>query len=237
MLVALADTLERYPVPRDALRDLIEGALWDVDRTRYETWEELREYCRRVAGTIGTRLHGRLRAVRPRARPAAGGDARPGAPADQHHARRRRGLEPRSRLPAAGRARPLRRHARTTSRPGVIGPELARPDGAPGRPGARALLSEGLGLLTLLDRRSALCVRTLPGSTRACSTRSSGAATTSSAPGLGCRRSGSSASSGPGLVTRSCDASVAGSAPSGGRRRRARRARRRPRPRGRRRRG
>ena len=50
---ALADTVVRYPVPKSALLDLVDGALWDVDRARYETWPDLREYFRRVAGTIG----------------------------------------------------------------------------------------------------------------------------------------------------------------------------------------
>ena len=70
----------------------------------------------------------------PSGRPARG-DARPRAPADQHHARRGRGLGARPRLPSAGRARALRRrgggHRRRRVRPGVAGAH-----GAPGRAGA-----------------------------------------------------------------------------------------------------
>jgi 15-cis-phytoene synthase len=43
----------RYEIPRQALLDLVDGGLMDVDRTRYATWEELREYCSRVAGAVG----------------------------------------------------------------------------------------------------------------------------------------------------------------------------------------
>lgn len=53
VLVALADAMARYEIPRQALLDLVDGGLMDVDRTRYESWEELREYCRRVAGAVG----------------------------------------------------------------------------------------------------------------------------------------------------------------------------------------
>jgi phytoene synthase len=53
VLVALADAVVRYEIPRQALLDLVAGGLMDVDRTRYASWEELREYCRRVAGAVG----------------------------------------------------------------------------------------------------------------------------------------------------------------------------------------
>jgi 15-cis-phytoene synthase len=53
VLVALADATTRFPVPRGALLDLVAGGLMDVERSRYETWDELREYCRCVAGAVG----------------------------------------------------------------------------------------------------------------------------------------------------------------------------------------
>jgi phytoene synthase len=53
VLVALADTVSRYPVPRLALRDLVDGVEMDVVGTRYETFVELLVYCRRVAGAVG----------------------------------------------------------------------------------------------------------------------------------------------------------------------------------------
>ena len=54
VLVALADAVERHRIPRAALADLVRGGLMDVERSRYATWDDLREYCRCVAGTVGT---------------------------------------------------------------------------------------------------------------------------------------------------------------------------------------
>ncbi|MEE1927005.1 presqualene diphosphate synthase HpnD [Streptomyces sp. TRM 70351] len=51
--VALADTARRYPVPLDALDELLDGVLMDVRGRTYRTWEELRDYCRCVAGAVG----------------------------------------------------------------------------------------------------------------------------------------------------------------------------------------
>lgn len=53
VLLALADTARRFPLPFDALDELVEGCEWDVAGRRYDTFAELVEYCRRVAGTIG----------------------------------------------------------------------------------------------------------------------------------------------------------------------------------------
>ncbi len=53
VFAALADARARYPLPEDALRELIEGVRMDVTGTSYETFEELLVYCRRVAGGIG----------------------------------------------------------------------------------------------------------------------------------------------------------------------------------------
>lgn len=53
VLIALEDTAGRYPVPLTAFDDLIEGARMDVLGTRYQTYDELIVYCRRVAGSIG----------------------------------------------------------------------------------------------------------------------------------------------------------------------------------------
>jgi phytoene synthase len=51
--VGLADARRRYGLPLDALELLIEGVELDVLGTRYETFDELVGYCRRVAGSIG----------------------------------------------------------------------------------------------------------------------------------------------------------------------------------------
>jgi phytoene synthase len=52
-LVALADARARYAIPDRALHDLVDGGLQDLDRSRYASFEELRGYCRLVAGAVG----------------------------------------------------------------------------------------------------------------------------------------------------------------------------------------
>ncbi len=51
--VALADAARRFPLPLEGLDELIDGVLMDVRGRTYETWDDLREYCRCVAGAIG----------------------------------------------------------------------------------------------------------------------------------------------------------------------------------------
>jgi phytoene synthase len=51
--VALLDTIERYPINIQPFRDMIAGQRMDLHRSRYETFEELKLYCYRVAGTVG----------------------------------------------------------------------------------------------------------------------------------------------------------------------------------------
>lgn len=53
VMVALADAHRRFPLPQDALEELIEGVRMDVAGATYETFEQLVVYCRRVAGGIG----------------------------------------------------------------------------------------------------------------------------------------------------------------------------------------
>jgi phytoene synthase len=53
VLLALADTARRFPVPLEAFSELIDGCVADVRGTRYETFEDLHYYCRCVAGSIG----------------------------------------------------------------------------------------------------------------------------------------------------------------------------------------
>jgi len=50
--IALADTIQRYPIPKNAFFELIEGCKMDLVRNRYATFEELMIYCDRVATTI-----------------------------------------------------------------------------------------------------------------------------------------------------------------------------------------
>jgi phytoene synthase len=51
--VALVDSLQRYPMDIQPFRDMIAGQRMDLYRNRYETFEELKLYCYRVAGTVG----------------------------------------------------------------------------------------------------------------------------------------------------------------------------------------
>ena len=53
VLTALADTVRRFELPVSALDELVEGCEWDVTGRTYATFDELVQYCRRVAGTIG----------------------------------------------------------------------------------------------------------------------------------------------------------------------------------------
>ena len=161
VVVALADAVARYGVPPSALTDLVDGGLMDVERARYATWAELREYCRCVAGSVGvacTAVYG----------PRDPDAARPLAE-------------------TLGIALQQINIMRDVPEDWLLGrvylpqDELERfgvseADIAAGRAGAAwralmehqayradALLADGLGLLRLLDSRSALSVRAFAG--------------------------------------------------------------------------
>ena len=53
VLVAVADVARRFPIPVEALIELVDGVEMDVRGVRYQTFDELVVYCRRVAGTVG----------------------------------------------------------------------------------------------------------------------------------------------------------------------------------------
>lgn len=161
VLVALADAMERYGIPKQALVDLVDGALMDCDRNRYATWDELREYCRRVAGAVGVACAAvyeptSWEAARPRAEtlglalqqinimrdvPEDWGLGRVYLPQDEleHFGVSEEEI-------GAGRPGPGWR--------ALMEHQAGRAD---------ALMHEGLELLALLDRRSALCVRSFAG--------------------------------------------------------------------------
>ena len=50
---AFREVMARYQIPTRYLHDLISGAEMDLTVSRYETFDRLREYCYRVAGTVG----------------------------------------------------------------------------------------------------------------------------------------------------------------------------------------
>jgi phytoene synthase len=161
ILVALADAMSRYAIPREALVELVDGALMDCDQNRYASWDELREYCRRVAGAVGVACAAvyepsSWEAARPRAQTL-------GLALQQINIMRDVAEDW-----ALGR---VYLPQDELSRFGVSEEEIAA-----GRIGlewrrlmehqsvrAEALMRKGLELLPLLDRRSALCVRTFAG--------------------------------------------------------------------------
>jgi squalene synthase HpnC len=53
VLPALVDTMLRYKMPARYLHDLISGAEMDLTVRTYPTFDRLKEYCYRVAGTVG----------------------------------------------------------------------------------------------------------------------------------------------------------------------------------------
>jgi phytoene synthase len=161
ILVALADAMARYDIPKTALVDLVDGALMDCNRSRYGSWDELREYCRLVAGAVGVAC------------------AAVYAPSNRGRA-----------FPLAetlGLALQQINIMRDVPEDWALGRvylpqdelerfEVTEDDIGEGRSGpawsalmdhqasrAEALMREGLGLLPLLDRRSALCVRSFAG--------------------------------------------------------------------------
>jgi 15-cis-phytoene synthase len=53
ILIALADASRRLPIPLERFQDLIDGCTADVFGQRYDDFEGLIWYCRRVAGSVG----------------------------------------------------------------------------------------------------------------------------------------------------------------------------------------
>jgi phytoene synthase len=161
VLVALADAMQRYRIPREALADLVRGALMDCERSRYESWGELREYCRCVAGAVGVACAAVYEpsswdAARPRAETL-------GLALQQINIMRD--------VPEDCELGRVYLPQDELERFGVTEEDLAA-----GRTGmewralmnhqasrAETLMREGLELLQFLDRRSALCVRSFAG--------------------------------------------------------------------------
>src|SRR5687768_2055573 len=49
----LAPFIAAFALPRSAFDDLIDGVAMDLQRNRYDTFDELRQYCLRVASAVG----------------------------------------------------------------------------------------------------------------------------------------------------------------------------------------
>ncbi|MFJ7996028.1 presqualene diphosphate synthase HpnD [Streptomyces sp. NPDC096310] len=164
--VAVADTARRFPVPLDGLDELIDGVLMDVRGDTYETWDDLKVYCRCVAGAIGRVSLGVF------------GTA-PGAPGAE------RAAEYADTLGLALQLTNILRDVREDAGNGrtyLPADDLAKFGcsagfrGATPAPGAdfaglvhfevrraRALFAEGYRLLPMLDRRSGACVAAMAG--------------------------------------------------------------------------
>jgi phytoene synthase len=53
IFVALGETVRRLGIPKQLLLDLLSAFRQDVTKTRYESWAELLDYCRRSANPVG----------------------------------------------------------------------------------------------------------------------------------------------------------------------------------------
>jgi 15-cis-phytoene synthase len=161
ILVALADAIDRYDIPKQAFLDLVDGALMDCDQARYATWDELREYCRRVAGAVGVACAAVYEpSDRRRAFPLA---ETLGLALQQINIMRDvpedwalgRVYLPQDELGRFGVGEDDIEAGRTGAEwRGLMDHQATR---------AEALMQEGLELLALLDRRSSLCVRSFAG--------------------------------------------------------------------------
>ena len=161
MWVALADARGRFPISDQALHDFVDGGLADLDRQRYATFDELRDYCAHVAGAVGVACIGVYGADQPQRAEALGialqlinvmRDVREDWELGRVYL-------PQDELAsygvtegdiAAGRVSPAWQ--------ALMAYQAAR---------ARTYLDDGLGLLRSLDRRSAACVGTFAGLYRA----------------------------------------------------------------------
>ncbi|MFF3425619.1 presqualene diphosphate synthase HpnD [Streptomyces sp. NPDC002602] len=164
--VALAHAARRFPIPLGGLDELIDGVLMDVRGESYETWDDLKVYCRCVAGAIG-RLSLGVFGTAPGAREAD----RAGEYADtlglalqltnilrdvREDAGNGRTYLPAEDLAKFGCTEGFRgeRMSAGADFAGLVHHEVRR---------ARALFVEGYRLLPMLDRRSGACVAAMAG--------------------------------------------------------------------------
>jgi phytoene synthase len=161
MWVALADARGRFPISAQALHDLVDGGLIDLDRSRYETFDQLRDYCAHVAGAVGVACIGVYGADQPQRAEALGialqlinimRDVR-------EDWRLGRVYLPQDELASYGVTEEDIAAAKLTPAwQALMAYQAAR---------ARTYLDEGLTLLRYLDTRSSACVGTFAGLYRA----------------------------------------------------------------------
>ncbi|MFI6283977.1 presqualene diphosphate synthase HpnD [Streptomyces sp. NPDC051018] len=164
--VALADASRRFPIPIEGLDELIDGVLMDVHGETYETWDDLKVYCRCVAGAIGRLslgVFGTQDGARGTERAAEYADTLGLALQLTNILRdvREDAANGRTYLPADDLAKfgcSAGFHSATppsgSDFTGLVHFEVRR---------ARALFAEGYRLLPMLDRRSGACVAAMAG--------------------------------------------------------------------------
>ena len=77
---ALTDTLRQFPVDIQPFKDMVDGMRMDLVKRRYNDYDELYEYCYRVAGTVAL-MSMPVMGVDPVYKVRAGGAATTGAAA------------------------------------------------------------------------------------------------------------------------------------------------------------
>ncbi|MFE7972874.1 presqualene diphosphate synthase HpnD [Streptomyces shenzhenensis] len=164
--VALAHAARAFPIPLGGLDELIDGVQMDVRGETYETWDDLKVYCRCVAGAIGRLSLGVFGTG-----PGARGAERASEYADTLGlALQLTNILRDVREDAAGGRTylPADDLAKFGCSAGFNGPKP--PEGADFAGlvhfevrRARALFAEGYRLLPMLDRRSGACVAAMAG--------------------------------------------------------------------------
>jgi len=157
----LAGAVARHGILESELQALIDGVEMDELRSRYETWDELREYCRLVASVVGRMCVRIFGFTNPEALERADElgqamqvtnilrdvreDAAMGRIYLPLHDLKRFGVEERELLDGRPPAETWR---------ALVEFEVRR---------ARALFEGGFGVLAFIPRRSAVCVQTMAG--------------------------------------------------------------------------
>jgi phytoene synthase len=167
VIVALADTAKRFPIPLEAFIELADGVESDIVPSTYDTFDDMVGYCRLVAGTIGRLSLGIFGTTEAAGRRDAPGIADAlGVALQQTNILRDvredllggRTYLPQAELAAAGVKLSVDADGR------LAGPEDALVDYLRmGAARAEEWYSRGLVLLDLLDRRSAACCGALAG--------------------------------------------------------------------------
>jgi phytoene synthase len=159
VLAALADARSQFRLPMTALAELIDGVEMDVRGTTYSTFEEVEAYCRLVAGSIGRVSVAVFEASSPQAAAGLADDLGVAMQVTNILRDVREDL-------ARGRVYLPAEDLRAFG----LEPDLSDPQGEPlaamirfEARRARGWFGRGLGLLPLLDARSASCVSAMTG--------------------------------------------------------------------------